>query len=95
MVYTYAVCLKPDNTFKVSIMQLASVMHVWGESVGTYAIDGDKITFTYGVSDGEGGIAEENFVSEGANYTEGGFECGFNIGQTNMKASNAPFIKIK
>ncbi len=95
MVYAYSVCLKPDNTFKVSIMQLASVMHVWGESTGTYAVDGDKITFTYDVSDGEGGIVAEDFVSEGANYTEGGFECGFNIGQAGMKAANAPFIKIK
>ncbi len=96
MVYAYSVCLKADNTFSVSIMQLAgATMHVWGESAGTYAIDGDKITFTYDVSDGEGGIAAEDFVSEGVNYTENGFECGFNIGQTSMRASNAFFIKIK
>ncbi len=95
MVYAYSVCLKEDNTFSVSIMQLAGgTMHVWGESEGTYAIDGDKITFTYDVSDGEGGVVVEDFVSEGINYTENGFECGFNIGQTSMKASNAPFIKI-
>jgi len=95
MVYAYSVCLKADNTFSVSIMQLASVMHVWGESVGTYAIDGDKITFTYGVSDGEGGIAAEDFVSEGVGYSAEGFEVGFNIGQTNVRASNAVFIKVK
>ena len=70
-------------------------MHVWGESEGTYAVDGDKITFTYDVSDGEGGISAEAFVSEGVNYTENGFECGFNIAQVTMKSSNAPFIKIK
>ena len=93
MVYAYSVCLKDDNTFQVSIMQLAgATMHVWGESEGTYVIDGDKITFTYDASDGEGGIAAEDFVSEGVNYTENGFEVGFNIGQTAMKASNAPFI---
>lgn len=96
MVYAYSVCLKADNTFSVSIMQLAgATMHIWGESEGTYAIDGDKISFTYDVSDGEGGVAAEAFVSEGVNYTEGGFECGFNIGQASMRASNAPFIKLK
>ena len=96
MVYLYAACLKADNTFSVSIMQLAgATMHVWGASEGSYAVDGDKITFTYDVSDGEGGIAAEAFVSEGVNYTENGFECGFNIAQVTMKSSNAPFIKIK
>ena len=46
MVYAYSLCLKEDSTFDVSIMQLASVMHVWGGTNGTYTADGENITFS-------------------------------------------------
>lgn len=95
MVYAYSLCIKDDGTFDVSIMQMASVMHVWGASEGTYVIDGDKITFTYDASDGEGGIAAEDLTAEGTDYSENGFKTGFNIGQVNIRASAADFIKVK
>ena len=95
MVYAYSLCLKEANEFSVSIMQLASVMHVWGESVGTYTVDGENLTFTYGVNSGEGDIIAENFVSEGTGYSAEELYVGFNISQTAMKASDAQFIKVK
>ena len=95
MVYAYALNMKDDGTFSVSIMYLAAVMHVWGESTGTYTVDGDKITFTYDVQDGEGGIAEENFVSEGTKTGDYTLTAAFNIALTSIRASDSTFIKIK
>lgn len=95
MVYAYSLCLKPDNTFDVGIMQLASVMHVWGATSGTYAVDGENITFTYDIRTTEGELVAEAQVSEGLGYSGQTFSAGFNIQQATMKASNAPFIKVK
>ncbi len=96
MTYAYAVCLKDDGKFTVSIMQMAPAMgmHVWGASNGTYAVDGEKITFTYNVVGEEGEIVSENFVSEGTGYSEKGFSVGFNISQASVKASAAAFLKV-
>ena len=95
MVYAYSLCIQGDGNFKVSIMQLASVMHVLGESVGTYTVDGNNVTFTYDVSDGEGGIAVEDYVSKATRVTEAELSAGFNIAQTSVAASNAKFIRVK
>jgi hypothetical protein len=95
MVYAYALCMRDDGTFDVSIMQLARVMHVWGLSEGTYVADGDKLTFTYDVSDGEGGIAKEDYTTTGTDYTENSLMVGFNIAQTSVSASPASFIRVK
>ena len=95
MVYAYSLCLKEDNTFEVSIMQMASVMHVWGSTSGTYAIDGENIIFTYDILTTEGEIVAENEVAEGIEYSDTTFLAGFNIQQATMRASNAPFIKVK
>ncbi len=94
MVYAYALTLRDDGTFDVSIMQMATVMHVWDKSTGTYVKDGDTITFTYDASDGEGGVAAEDFVSEGTITGETTISVGFNIAQTAVRAANAPFVKI-
>lgn len=95
MVYAYALTMKEDGTFDVSIMQMASVMHVWDKSTGTYTVDGGNVTFTYDVMDGEGTVHLEDYVSEGTDFTETGLSAGFNISQTTVRASNAPFIKVK
>ncbi len=92
MVYAYALTLRDDGTFDVSIMQMATVMHVWDKSVGTYVTDGDKITFTYDAMDGEGAVATEDFVSEGTVISATELSVGFNIAQTAVRASNATFI---
>lgn len=97
MTYSYAVAMKEDGTFAVSIMQMAPAMgmHTWGATTGTYVVDGENITFTYDVVGEEDEIVEEDFVSEGTGYSENGFSVGFNISQASAKASPAPFIKVK
>lgn len=95
MVYAYSLCLKEDNTFDVSIMQLASVMHVWGATGGTYAVDGESITFTYDILTTDGELVEEAQVAEGSGYSEEKLSTAFNIQQATMKASMAPFIRVK
>ncbi len=95
MAYAYSLCMKEDNTFDVSIMQMASVMHVWGGTSGTYIADGGDVTFTYDVLSTEGELVTEDFVSEGKDYTESGISVGFNISQSVMVASDAPFIRVK
>ncbi|MBQ8498142.1 MAG: hypothetical protein IJ489_11910 [Clostridia bacterium] len=95
MVYAYALTMKEDGTFDVSIMQMASVMHVWDKSTGTYTVDGENVTFTYDVMDGEGAVHLEDYTSEGKGFTENAISVGFNISQTSVRASDAPFIKVK
>ena len=96
MTYAYAVCLKSDGSFTVSIMQMAPAMgmHVWGGTKGTYAVEGEKITFTYDVVSESGEVVSADFVCEGTGYSEKGFSAGFNISQASVKASAAEFIKI-
>lgn len=95
MVYAYALTVKADGKFDVSIMQMASVMHVWGKTGGTYKADGDKVTFTYDVLSDEGELVTADYVSEGTGFTENALSVGFNISQTTVRASDAPFIKVK
>ncbi len=95
MVYAYALNMKEDNTFEVGIMQMASVMHVWDKSVGTYTVDGSNVTFSYDVMDGEGAVATADYTSEGKDLTETGLTCGFNVAQTTVRASDAAFIRVK
>ena len=95
MVYAYALSLKADGKFTVSIMQMAATMHIVGLTEGTYTIDGESIAFHYDVSDGEGGVAKEDFVSNGTDYSATGLSGGFNIAQASVTASAASFIKIK
>ncbi len=92
MVYAYALTMRDDGTFDVSIMQMATVMHVWDKSTGTYVMDGEKLTFTYDVMDGEGGVATEGFVSEGTVISSNTLSVGFNIAQSAMRASDATFV---
>ncbi len=95
MAYAYALCLKEDNTFDVSIMQMASVMHVWGATNGTYVINGENITFTYDILTTEGEVVSEDEIAEGVDYSSTTLSTAFNIQQATMRASNAPFIKVK
>ena len=96
MVYAYALTLKDEGAFDVSIMQMAGgVMHVWDLSQGTYTVDGDKVTFVYDVMDGEGAVAAEDYTSEGTGFTENGLSVGFNIAQVTVRASDATFIRVK
>ncbi len=94
MVYAYAIAMRDDNTFDLSIMQMATGMHIWDKTSGTYTKDGDKITFSYSVMDGEGGVIAENFESEGTITGSHTFSCGFNVGQTGMRASDAAFVSM-
>lgn len=96
MTYAYALCMKADGKFSVSIMQMAPAMgmHVWGATGGTYVAEGEKVTFTYDVISDEGEVVEKDFVSEGTGYTETGLFAGFNISQASAKASAAEFIKV-
>ena len=95
MVYAYSLCLKEDSTFDVSIMQLASVMHVWGGTNGTYTADGENIAFTYNILTDEGEIVSENETANGTGYTETELSTAFNIQQATMRATDAPFIRVK
>ncbi|MBO5006190.1 MAG: hypothetical protein J6C89_01965, partial [Clostridia bacterium] len=97
MTYSYALAIKEDGTFKVSIMLMAPAMsmHSWGATEGTYVVDGENITFTYDVLSDDGEIVCEDFVSEGTGYSENGLSVGFNISQASTKASATPFIRVK
>ncbi len=95
MVYAYALNLKQDGTFDVSIMQMASVMHVWGNTSGTYTVNGTDVTFNYNVVDDVGEVVAENYSSTGTNYTESTLSAGFNIAQASVSASPAAFIRVK
>ncbi len=95
MLYTYYLEMNEDGTFTTSIFQRAVVMNIKGTQSGTYTKDGENISFTYDVSDGEGGIATEDFVSTGTVVSENLISVGFNIGQTSMASSNANFYKVK
>ncbi len=95
MVYAYALTMREDGTFDVSIMQMATVMHVWDKSSGTYTVNMTDVTFTYDVMDGEGAVAEAGYVSEGSLFRDNSLYVGFNIAQTAMRASNAGFIRVK
>lgn len=95
MLYTYYLEMNADGTFTVSIFQRAAVMNIRGTESGTYTKDGENISFTYDVSDGEGGVAAEDFVSAGTVVSENIISVGFNIGQASMASSNANFYKVK
>ena len=96
MVYAYLITLKADNTFAISILQLAGItMHISGAAEGTYTIDGTTATFTYDVPDGEGGIKKEDHVVTATDFSETRFNAGFNIAQVDVLAAPAPFIKLK
>ena len=95
MVYAYALNMKEDGTFGASIMQKASVMHVWDRSEGTYTADGDTLTFCYDVMDGEGAVAAEDYTTEGKRVNDYTLSLGLNIAQTTVRASDAEFIKVK
>ena len=94
MVYAYSLCLRDDMTFDVSIMQMASVMHVWGGTGGTYTADGENITFTYDILSTEGEVVAADDVGEGTGYNGTTLSVGFNISQATMRASASPFIKV-
>ena len=95
MVYAYSLCLKDDSNFDVSIMQMASVMHVWGATGGTYAVDGENITFTYDICTTDGELVSADELAEGTGYSDDSLMTAFNIEQTSMRASASPFIKVK
>lgn len=95
MVYCYALTLREDGTFGVSIMQMASVMHVFGETSGTYTADGERITFTYDIRTTEGDVVSAGEISEGTGFNGVQLTTAFNIEQATMRASDAPFIKVK
>ena len=94
MVYAYALCLKDDMSFDVSIMQMASVMHVWGGTGGTYTVDGENITFTYDILSTEGEVIAADDIAEGTGYSDTTLSVGFNISQATMRASASPFIRV-
>lgn len=94
MVYAYSLCMREDMTFDVSIMQMASVMHVWGSTGGTYSVEGENITFTYDILSTEGEIVAEDDITEGTGYTGTTLSVGFNISQATMRASASPFIRV-
>lgn len=95
MVYAYSLCLKENGIFDVSIMQMASVMHVLGGTDGTYTVDGENITFSYDVVSESGELVTADYTSEGTGYSETALSAGFNISQTSVHASAAPFIRVK
>ena len=95
MVYAYALCLRNDMTFDVSIMQMASVMHVFGGTNGTYAVDGENITFTYDILTTDGEVVSADETAEGTEYTDNTLSVGFNIQQAAMRASASAFIRVK
>lgn len=94
MVYAYSLCLNNDNTFDVSIMQMASVMHVWGKTSGTYKVNGESIEFTYDILTTDGEVVAENQISEGSSYTDTMLCTAFNIQQATMRATDAQFIRV-
>lgn len=95
MVYAYSLCLKEGGAFDVSIMQMASVMHIWGKSSGTYTANGDTLSFTYDVVDDVGEVVQAGYTCEGTGYSETALSVGFNIAQASVRASDAQFIRVK
>lgn len=95
MVYCYALTLHDDATFQVSIMQMASVMHVFGATSGTYTQEGGSITFTYDIRTTEGEVIAAREITEGTGYDGITLSTAFNIQQATMRATDAPFIKVK
>ena len=94
MVYCYSLCLKDGDDFHVSIMQMASVMHVFGATHGTYATDGENITFTYDIRTTDGEVVSADEIAEGTGYNGVSLSTAFNIEQATMRASAAQFIKV-
>ena len=94
MAYAYALCLRDDATFHVSIMQMASVMHVWGATAGTWQADGQQITFTYDVRTDEGELVAADETALGSGFDGIFLEAAFHIQQNTMRASDARFIKV-
>ncbi len=94
MVYAYVLNTEDDGTFGVSIMQKATVMHVWDRSEGTYTAEGDKLSFHYDVMDGEGTVATADYTTEGTRLNDYQLSLGFNIAQTTVRAADAIFIKV-
>ena len=94
MVYGYGLTLGTDGTFDVSIMQMASVMHVWGSTGGTYAQDGNIITFTYDILTDQGELVSPDETTEATDFNGLRLSTGFNIQQNTMRASQALFIQV-
>ncbi len=94
MVYGYSLCLRENATFGVSIMQMASVMHVFGATGGSYVLDGETITFTYDIMTGEGELVSSDEIAEGTGYNGVSLSTAFNIEQASMRASAAQFIRV-
>ena len=95
MVYAYALCLGEDATFDVSIMQMASVMHVWGSTGGTYKAKDENITFTYDILTEDGDLVTADAVAEGTGFDGNSLAAAFNIQQNTMRPTDAVFIKVK
>ena len=95
MVYAYALCLGNDAAFDVSIMQMASVMHVWGSTGGTYKTKGENITFTYDILTEDGDLVTTDAVAEGTAFDSNSLTAAFNIQQNTMRPTDAVFIKVK
>ena len=95
MVYGYALCLGDDATFDVSIMQMASVMHVWGRTGGTYKAKGGNITFTYDILTEDRDLVAADAVAEGTGFDGNSLTAAFNIQQDTMRPTDAVFIKVK
>ena len=94
-VYAYALNMRADNTFDVSIMMMAPVMHVWDKSVGTYTANGGDVVFTYDAMDGEGAVLQADYTSEGTGFTETGLAAGFGVAQVAVRPTPAQFIRVK
>ncbi len=94
-VYAYALNMREDSTFDVSIMMMAPVMHVWDKSVGTYTVNGSDVVFTYDAMDGEGGVLQADYTSEGTEFTENGIVASFGVAQVAVRATPAQFIRVK
>ena len=95
MVYAYALCLRDNAAFDVSIMQMASVMHVWGSTGGTYKTKGENITFTYDILTEDGDLVAADAVAEGTGFDGNSLTAAFNIQQNTMRPTDAMFIKVK
>ena len=95
LVYAYGLCLREDASFDVSIMQMASVMHVWGSTGGTYTAKGNTATFTYDIRTDQGELIAPDALAEAVDFNGHSFSTGFNIQQNTMSASDARFIQVK
>ena len=95
LVYAYGLCLREDASFDVSIMQMASVMHVWGSTGGTCIAKGNTATFTYDIRTDQGELIAPDALAEAVDFNGHSFSTGFNIQQNTMSASDARFIQVK